>query len=67
MDLAHAFLAHRLTAHAHDRLIAPSEAELAAAEARALARRRAALDRAEQRTYTERGRHRAAAPRPVHA
>lgn len=65
MDLAHAFLAQRLTEHAHDRMAAPDGREIAAAERRALARRRVPLDRAEQRTFTERGRHRAASPRPA--
>ncbi|WP_394552584.1 hypothetical protein ACDF64_17300 [Agromyces sp. MMS24-JH15] len=69
MDLAHAFFAQHLTSRAHDRLEAPSAAELAAAEARATARARARAERAaaDAVVYTERGRHRAAPARPQHA
>ena len=63
MDLAHAIAAGALSARSTERRFRTTEAEVAEAERRAIARRTAAVEAAAPREYTERGRH--AVPRPA--
>jgi hypothetical protein len=65
MDLAHALALGGLAARRTERRFRADDAEVRAAEQRALARRSARAAALARREFTERGRH--AAPRPANA